>query len=104
MAMQITDANFEALKAEGKPMILDFSAAWCGPCQLIAPMIDQLSEEYNGKIVIGKIDVDENPEISGTFGIRNIPAIFFIKDGEVQKKLLGAQSMATLKEEAEKLL
>ncbi len=104
MAMQITDANYEALKAEGKPMILDFSATWCGPCQLIAPMIDTLAEEYNGKIIVGKIDVDENPELSGAFSVRNVPSVFFMKDGEVQKKLLGAQTMATLKEEAEKLL
>lgn len=102
--MQITEANFEALLAEGKPMILDFSAAWCGPCQLIAPMIDQLAEEYAGRIIVGKIDVDENGELSGRFGVRNIPAIFFVKNGEIQKKLLGAQQFATLHEEAEKLL
>ncbi len=104
MAMQITDASFEAIMAEGKPVIIDFWATWCGPCQMIGPIIDELAEEYNGKIIIGKVDIDSNPELPTKYGVRNIPTILFIKDGEVKQKLVGAQSKNTLKAEAEKLL
>lgn len=104
MAMQITDASFEAIMAEGKPVIIDFWATWCGPCQMVGPMIDELAEEFNGRIIVGKVDVDANQELPSQFGVRNIPTILFIKNGEVQKKLVGAQTKQTLKEEAEKLL
>lgn len=104
MAMEITDSNFEALVAEGKPMIVDFWATWCGPCQMIGPMIDELAEEYNGRIIVGKVDVDANSELPGRFGVRNIPTLLFIKNGEVQKKLVGAQTKAALQEQAEALL
>ncbi|MBB6275166.1 thioredoxin [Porphyromonas circumdentaria] len=104
MAMEITDSNYAALLAEGKPMILDFWATWCGPCQLIGPMIEEMAEEFNGQIIIGKVDVDSNSELPGQFGIRNIPTLIFIKNGEVQKKLVGAQQKSVLVEEAKKLL
>lgn len=104
MAKEITDANFAALVAEGKPMIVDFWATWCGPCQMVLPLIEELSAEYEGRINIGKVNVDENTELPMQYGVRNIPTILFIKDGQVQKKLVGAQSKAVLKEEAEKLL
>ncbi len=90
--------------AEGKPMILDFWATWCGPCQLIGPMIEELAEEFNGQIIIGKVDVDSNTDLPGQFGIRNIPTLIFIKNGEIQKKLVGAQQKSVLVEEAKKLL
>ncbi|KGN97580.1 thioredoxin [Porphyromonas gingivicanis] len=104
MAMEITDSNYAALLAEGKPMILDFWATWCGPCQLIGPMIEELAEEFNGQIIIGKVDVDSNTDLPGQFGIRNIPTLIFIKNGEIQKKLVGAQQKSVLVEEAKKLL
>ncbi len=104
MAMEITDGNYAALLAEGKPMILDFWATWCGPCQLIGPMIEEMAEEFNGQIIIGKVDVDSNSELPGQFGVRNIPTVIFLKDGEVQKKLVGAQQKSVLVEEAKKLL
>ena len=104
MAMQITDTNFEALLAEGKPMIVDFWATWCGPCQLVGPMIDELATEYDGRIIVGKVDVDSNQDLPAQFRVRNIPTILFIKNGEVQNKLVGAQSKAALIAEAEKLL
>ncbi len=105
MAMQITDASYDAIMAEGKPVIIDFWATWCGPCQMVGPIIDEIAEEYNGRIIVGKIDVDANQDIPLRFGVRNIPTIlFFNKEGEVVKKLVGAQNKATLKEEAEKLL
>ena len=102
--MEITDANIAGLMAEGKPMILDFWATWCGPCQMIGPMIDELAEEFNGKIIIGKVNVDENSDLPSQYGIRNIPTILFFKGGEMVNKLVGAQSKAKLQEEAQKLL
>ena len=104
MAMEITDANIAGLMAEGKPMILDFWATWCGPCQMIGPMIDELAEEFNGKIIIGKVNVDENSDLPSQYGIRNIPTILFFKGGEMVSKLVGAHSKAKLQEEAQKLL
>ncbi|WP_302776692.1 thioredoxin [Porphyromonas uenonis] len=104
MAMEITDANIAGLMAEGKPMILDFWATWCGPCQMVGPMIDELAEEFNGKIIIGKVNVDENSDLPSQYGIRNIPTILFFKGGEMVNKLVGAQSKAKLQEEAQKLL
>ncbi len=102
--MEITDANIAGLMAEGKPMILDFWATWCGPCQMVGPMIDELAEEFNGKIIVGKVNVDENSDLPSQYGIRNIPTILFFKGGELVNKLVGAQSKAKLQEEAQKLL
>ena len=101
--MEITDANIAGLMAEGKPMILDFWATWCGPCQMVGPMIDELAEEFNGKIIVGKVNVDENSDLPSQYGIRNIPTILFFKGGELVNKLVGAQSKAKLQEEAQKL-
>ncbi len=102
--MQITDANVADLMAEGKPVIMDFWATWCGPCQMIGPMIDELAEEFDGKIIIGKVNVDENSDLPSQYGVRNIPTILFFKGGELVNKLVGAQSKAKLQEEAQKLL
>lgn len=102
--MEITDANIAGLMAEGKPMILDFWATWCGPCQMVGPMIDELAEEFNGKIIVGKVNVDENSDLPSQYGIRNIPTLLFFKGGELVNKLVGAQSKAKLQEEAQKLL
>lgn len=102
--MEITDANIAGLMAEGKPMILDFWATWCGPCQMVGPMIDELAEEFNGKIIVGKVNVDENSDLPSQYGIRNIPTILFFKGDELVNKLVGAQSKAKLQEEAQKLL
>ena len=91
--------------AEGLPVIIDFWATWCGPCQMVGPMINELADEYAGRIIVGKIDVDANSEIPSQYGVRNIPTIlFFNKNGEVVKKLVGVQTKAVLREEAEKLL
>ena len=105
MALEITDASYEAIMAEGLPVIIDFWATWCGPCQMVGPMINELADEYAGRISVGKIDVDANSEIPSQYGVRNIPTIlFFNKNGEVVKKLVGVQTKAVLREEAEKLL
>lgn len=105
MALEITDASYEAIMAEGLPVIIDFWATWCGPCQMVGPMINELADEYAGRIIVGKIDVDANSEIPSQYGVRNIPTIlFFNKNREVVKKLVGVQTKAVLREEAEKLL
>jgi thioredoxin 1 len=92
MALQFTDANFETdvLKSD-KLTVVDFWAEWCGPCRAIGPVIDELSKEYTGKVNVGKVNVDENPQVSMNFGITSIPAILFIKGGQVVDKLVGAQ-------------
>ncbi len=104
MALQITDQNFEEYKADSKPLVLDFWATWCGPCQMIAPIVDELASEYEGRVNIGKCDVDANAELPGQFGVRNIPTILFFKNGEVVKKLVGAQSKDALKAAIDELL
>ena len=104
MALNIKDDNFEAIVAEGKPVVLDFWATWCGPCRAIAPIVEELANEYEGKIVVGKCDVEENDDIAMEFGIRNIPTILFIKNGEVVDKFVGATTKAKLQEKFESLL
>ncbi|MFC4666322.1 thioredoxin [Falsiporphyromonas endometrii] len=105
MAKEITVDNFESLKAEGKPMVIDFWATWCGPCRMVSPIIDELSEEYKGQVIIGKIDVDENNDLAVQFGVRNIPTIlFFNKEGEMVNKLVGAQQKAAIVAEIQKIM
>jgi len=91
MALEITDANFEELVMNSdKPVMLDFWAVWCGPCRMIAPIVEEMSTEYDGKAIIGKVDVDNNQEVAMKYGIRNIPTVLFIKGGEVVDKQVGA--------------
>lgn len=91
MALEITEANFdEVVMNSDKPVVIDFWAAWCGPCKMIGPLIDEMATEYDGKAVVGKVDVDSNPSISAKFGVRNIPTVLFIKNGEVVDKSVGA--------------
>lgn len=91
MALELTDANFEeeVLKSD-KVTMIDFWAEWCGPCRAIAPVVEELAGEYEGKAKVGKVNVDENPGVASQFGIRNIPTILFIKNGEVVDKQVGA--------------
>jgi len=105
MALQITDANFdEVVMKSTLPVVLDFWAEWCGPCRKIAPTIDELSAEYEGKVLVGKVNVDHNPGITSQFRVRNIPTIVYMKSGEVLQKLVGDQPKSVLVNELEKLL
>jgi thioredoxin 1 len=105
MAVEFTDANFEevALKSD-KPVMVDFWAEWCGPCRMVGPIVEEMSNEYDGKAVIGKVNVDDNPEISAKFGIRNIPTIIFLKNGEMVDKSVGAVPKNVLAEKIDNLL
>ena len=96
MEVTISSENFENLKNGDKPLVVDFWATWCGPCRLIAPIIAKLAEKYDGKIVVGKCDVEDNEDLASEFGIRNIPTILFFKGGQVVDKLVGAQGEAVL--------
>lgn len=104
MALQITDANFEELVNSGKPMVLDFWAEWCGPCRMVGPIIDELATEYEGKVVIGKCDVDENGDVAAEFGIRNIPTVLFFKNGELVDKQVGSAPKPAYSAKIEALL
>lgn len=89
MAIEVTDENFEELLNSGNPMVLDFWAEWCGPCRMVSPIIDELASEYEGRVTIGKVDVDSNNDVVGQFGIRNIPTVLFFKDGKLVDKQVG---------------
>ena len=104
MEVKITTETFESLKNGDKPLVVDFWATWCGPCKAIAPIIGELAEEYDGKLVVGKCDVEECDDIAMEFGIRNIPTILFFKGGQVVDKFVGATTKAKLKEKFESLL
>ena len=104
MEVTITSENFESLKKGDMPLVVDFWATWCGPCRMIGPIIAKLAEKYDGKIVVGKCDVEDNDELAAEFGIRNIPTILFFKNGEVVDKMVGAQSEAKLDEKFQALL
>ena len=97
MALEITDGNFkETVIDSDKVVLVDFWATWCGPCRMIAPIIDELHEELDGRAVIGKVDVDANSESSANYGVRNIPTLLIFKNGEVVDKMVGAASKSQI--------
>lgn len=104
MALEITDKNYEELVAQGKPIVLDFWATWCGPCKKIAPDIEALAEEFEGQVIVGKCDVDENDELTSRFSVRNIPTVLFIKNGEVVDKQVGAATKSAFAEKIKAML
>ena len=87
METVITSENFETLKNGSQPLVVDFWATWCGPCRMIAPIVEELAKEYDGKIAVGKCDVEENDELAAEYGIRNIPTILFFKEGKLVDKI-----------------
>ena len=89
-AIEITDANFEEIIKSEQPILVDFWAEWCGPCKMIGPVVEELAGDYEGKAIIGKVDVDSNPGVAQAFGIRSIPTLLFFKGGEIVDKQVGA--------------
>lgn len=105
MAVEVTDANYDEIVGSASlPVVLDFWAAWCGPCKMVGPLIEEMHSEYEGKAIIGKVDVDNNREIAQKFGIRNIPTIAFIKNGEIVDKSVGAVPKAQLTSKLDAIL
>jgi thioredoxin 1 len=105
MAIEITDANFQEMVINaGQPAMIDFWAEWCGPCRMLTPVVKELSEEYAGRVVVGKVDVDSNPGISMKYGIRNIPTLLFFKNGEVVDKQVGVVPKGALVSKLENIL
>jgi thioredoxin 1 len=100
----LTDDNFQEEVLESDvPVLVDFWATWCGPCRQIAPVIDDLADEFEGRAKIGKVDVDENPQTPQQYGVRSIPTLLFFKNGEVEEQLVGAMGKGPLKKKLEAL-
>ncbi|MCE7056541.1 thioredoxin [Algoriphagus sp. AGSA1] len=95
-AIEITDANFEEIIKSEQPILVDFWAEWCGPCKMIGPVVEELAGDYDGKAVVGKVDVDANPAVAQAFGIRSIPTLLFFKGGEIVDKQVGAVPKSVL--------
>jgi thioredoxin 1 len=104
MTLEITDNNSANILAGETPVVIDFWAAWCSPCKMIAPFLEELAQEYEGKAIIGKCDVDANNELTTQYGIRNIPTVLFIKKGEIKDKQVGVTDKSTLEKKLKALI
>lgn len=103
--MVINDSNYDEVLAQNKPMVLDFWATWCGPCRKVGPVIEELANQYEGQVIVGKINIEEDADdLVAEFGIRNIPTILFMKGGQVVDKVVGAAPKSTLEEKLKALL
>ena len=102
--MVITSQNFQELLAQNKPVVMDFWATWCGPCKKVAPLVEELASEYEGQAIVGKVNVEDEDDLASQFGIRNIPTILFIKNGEVVDKQVGACPKSVLEDKLKALL
>ena len=102
--MEITTENFSEILNAGKPVVVDFWATWCGPCRKVAPVIEELAEEYKDRVIVGKVDVEEQDDLAFQFGIRNIPTVLFLKDGKVVDKIVGATVKAAFEEKIKAML
>ena len=103
--LEVTDANFDQeVKQSNVPVLVDFWAVWCGPCQVLGPIIEEVARDMSGKVTVGKVNVDENPAVSQKFGIMSIPTIMIFKNGTVVKQFIGVQSKETLVGELTKLV
>lgn len=89
MEIEITTQNFDEIMSQGKPVLMDFWATWCGPCKRLGPIIEELAQEYEGKAVVGKCDIEENDELTEKFGIMNVPTVVFLKDGKEVDRVVG---------------
>jgi thioredoxin 1 len=104
-ALEVTDANFEdAILNAGKPAMVDFWAVWCGPCRIVSPIVEEIAAEYDGRVVVGKLDVDTNRDTAVKFGIQAIPTILLVKDGEIADRIVGAVDKNSLKTKLEAIL
>ncbi len=104
MTVEITADNFEKYKNGELPLVVDLWATWCGPCRMVGPIIEELSNEYEGKVVVGKCDVEENDDIAMEFGVRNIPTVLFFKNGQLVDKFVGAAAKSKFQEKFDKLI
>ena len=105
MALEITDANYDELVMQStQPVVVDFWAEWCGPCKMIGPVIDEMATEYEGRAVVGKVNVDNNSEFSAKYGVRSIPTVLFFQNGVVVDRSVGAVPKSTLDEKLNALL
>lgn len=104
MTIEVTDQNLKSLLAEGKPMVVDFWATWCGPCRMMSPVVDKMAEKFDGRVTVGKLNVDENPEACEEYGVMSIPTMLFFKNGELVDRHVGACPEAALEERINSLL
>ena len=96
--LKITKSNFEQVKNSETPVLIDFWASWCGPCRMMAPVVSELAEEYDGRAVVGKINIDEEPELASAFGVMSIPTFALMKNGKVVNRKVGAMPKSSLEE------